>query len=111
MKVTNKLWIGLAVLILISPIGLILPEVLKAGSAWGEWGLDELKEIVGYVPSGMAKLAELWNAPLPDYAFRGWERASLFHQGLAYVVSAVVGTALVAGITILIGRVLARRER
>ncbi len=38
MKITTKFLIGIAVLIVLSPLGLILPEHFKAGSAWGEWG-------------------------------------------------------------------------
>ncbi len=44
MKIVTKLWIGLAVLIVLSPLGLILPERFKAGDAWGEWGTDGVKE-------------------------------------------------------------------
>jgi len=110
LSAAKKLWIGLALLVLISPVGLILPEVFKAGSAWGEWGLDEIESLVGYIPSGMAKLAEIWHAPLPDYALKTGEEASILHQSLAYAASAVIGAAVAAGITILIGRVLARHE-
>jgi hypothetical protein len=38
MKGMKRLWCGLLVLILISPLGLILPGVFKSGAAWGEWG-------------------------------------------------------------------------
>ena len=73
MKLVTKFWIGIAVLIVLSPLGLLLPEYFKAGSAWGEWGADEMHKLVGYVPKGLEKLSSLWNAPMPDYAFKGWE--------------------------------------
>jgi len=38
MTLTGKLWIGIGALIVLSPLGLILPDQFKAGSAWGEWG-------------------------------------------------------------------------
>ena len=73
MTVTKKLWIGIAVLIILTPLGLILPDYFKAGDAWGEWGSDTIQKLVGYVPQGIEKLSNLWNAPLPDYSFKGWE--------------------------------------
>ena len=45
----GKLWIGIAILIILSPVGLILPELLKAGGAWGEWGADEIEKIAGHI--------------------------------------------------------------
>ena len=61
MKLTTKFWIGIVVLIVLSPLGLILPEHFKAGSAWGEWGADEMQKLVGmflkasksFLPFGM----------------------------------------------------------
>jgi cobalt/nickel transport protein len=111
MKITTKLWIGLAILILLSPLGLLLPEHFKAGAAWGEWGSDELKELVGYIPKGLEKLAPLWRAPLPDYAFKGWEEKGLSHLSLAYIISAIAGMVLTVGATLLIGKLLARKGK
>ena len=111
MKIMTKLWIGLGVLILLSPLGLLLPEHFKAGAAWGEWGIDEIKKLVGYLPKGLEKLAPLWNAPLPDYAFKGWEGKGLSHLSLSYIVSAVVGIAATVGAAFLIGKLLARKGK
>ena len=111
MKITTKLWIGLGALILLSPLGLLLPEHFKAGAAWGEWGVDEIKELVGYVPKGLEKLSRLWNAPIPDYAFQGWEEQGLSHLSFAYVISAVVGIAVTVCSTLLIGKLLAKKGK
>lgn len=46
----RRFWLALVVLALISPLGLSLPDALKAGSAWGEWGVDEIRQRIGYVP-------------------------------------------------------------
>ena len=70
MKTIRKLWLFIAVLIILTPIGLIIPEHFKAGSAWGEWGAEEIQKFIGYVPNGLEKLSSLWNAPIPDYAFK-----------------------------------------
>jgi hypothetical protein len=110
MKTTTKLWIGIGVLAVISPIGLYLPDKFKAGSAWGEWGSEEMKGLVGYIPKGLEKLAALWNAPLPDYAFKGWENLGLKHLSLAYIVSAIVGIGLCVGLAFVLGKILSKKE-
>jgi len=76
------LWIFLAALIVIVPIGLLAP-----GTAWGEWGTDELTSLgLAFIPQGMAKLSGLWSAPLPDY-----DLPSLGNANLGYILSAAVG--------------------
>lgn len=106
MKITTKFWIGMVILILLSPLGVILPEHFKAGSAWGEWGADEIQKLIGYVPQGLAKLAGLWNAPMPDYAFKGWEEKGLSYLSFAYIVSAVLGIVIIVAVIYLIGKLL-----
>jgi uncharacterized membrane protein SirB2 len=109
MKLTTKLWIGIAGLIILSPLGLILPEHFKAGSAWGEWGLEEMQQLVGYIPKGLGKLSSLWNAPMPDYAFKGWEEKGLPHLSFAYILSAIVGILIIATAVLIIGRWLTKK--
>lgn len=110
MKITSKLWIGMAVLAVLSPLGLILPEYFKAGTAWGEWSADEIQALVGYIPNGLAKLAARWTAPIPDYAFKGWEERGLSHLSFAYIISAFLGMAVVSLLAWLIGRTLTKKE-
>ncbi len=107
----NKMWLGLAVLAILSPVGLILPDRFKAGAAWGEWGPDEIEKMLGYVPQGMKKLAELWQAPMPDYAFKGWDSLGLGMQSIAYVVSAALGIAIIVGVTMLLGKLLITEQQ
>ncbi len=107
----KKLWLGLAVLALLSPVGLILPDKFKAGSAWGEWGPDEMEKMLGYVPQGMKRLAELWPAPMPDYAFKGWDKLGLGMQSLAYVASAILGIAVIAAISLLLGKIMTKDRK
>lgn len=109
MKLASKLWIGLIIFALFAPLGLFLPEHFKAGDAWGEWGTDGVKELVGYVPRGLEKLSSLWNAPFPDYAFRGWEEKPLSGLSIAYIASAVIGILACAGIAFLLGRFLSKK--
>lgn len=111
MKTVTKLWLALIILIIISPLGLILPELFKAGAAWGEWGIEEIKELVGYIPAGLARLSSIWTAPIPDYAFKGWEEKGLPHLSLAYIISAIVGIAVTVGVAYLIGIFLSKKDR
>ncbi|MFA5062945.1 MAG: PDGLE domain-containing protein [Candidatus Omnitrophota bacterium] len=110
MKLINKLWVGMGILVLISPLGLLLPERFKAGDAWGEWGTDGIKELVGYIPQGLEKLSSLWSAPIPDYAFKGWEEKGLGSLSFAYIVSAIVGILVTVCIVALVGRLLIKKE-
>jgi hypothetical protein len=105
-----RLWIGLGILAMLSPIGLILPEIFKAGAAWGEWSPEQLEKMLGFVPRELKRLSELWSAPLPDYTLKAWEGAGLAKSSLAYVLSAVLGVLAVVGAIWLIGRWITRRE-
>ena len=75
-------------LICLSPLGL-----LAAGTAWGEWGADEIEKVVengsvlGYVPESM-RAGFRFTPPIPDYAVNG------LPEWLGYVISAVAGAAL-----------------
>jgi cobalt/nickel transport protein len=111
MKTTTKLWMGIGVLILLSPLGIFLPEHFKAGDAWGEWGVDTISELVGYIPRGLEKLSSLWNAPIPDYAFRGWEEKGLSRLSFAYIISAILGIAVVVLAVLLIGKALVKKGK
>ena len=105
----KKLWIGLGIMALISPLGLILPDKFKAADAWGEWSAESLKEMLGFVPRGLQRLSDFWSAPLPDYSF-GAEHASPAVQFLAYIVSGLLGIGLVVGMVVLIRKFLLNRK-
>lgn len=78
----------LVALVCLSPLGL-----LASGTAWGEWGADEIKDVVsggqnlGFVPSGMAHGFNL-HVAFPDYAMSG------LPEWAGYVLSAVAGGAI-----------------
>ena len=109
MKIISKLWIFIGALIVLSPLGLLLPEHFKAGSAWGEWGADEMINLVGYIPKGLERLSGLWSAPIPDYAFKGWGEKSLASLSLAYIFSAVIGILVCAGVVFILGKFLSKK--
>lgn len=110
MKITTKLWIGILLLTLLSPLGLILPEYFKAGSAWGEWDIFELNNLVGYIPEGLVKLATFWKAPIPDYAFKAQEEKGILNLSFSYIISAILGIAIIVVIVLLIGKKLIKKD-
>ncbi len=112
---TRTLWYALAGLIGLSPLGL-----LAAGKAWGEWGIADLAEaqtrqaiieasgnapLPAGVPQGLQTLADLWTAPIPDYA-----PAFLHSAGFGYIVSALLGAGLIFVVFRLLARVAATPE-
>lgn len=101
MKIINKLGLAILFLVLISPIGLILPNIFNAKSAWGEWDQDEIKTLIGYIPVGMTKISESWHPILPDYNFQNNLGGNLVMDSLAYIFSGLVGTLACIGLTLL----------
>ncbi len=92
-------WLGLLALIVLTPMGLLAP-----GTAWGEWGREELEALgLGYIPAGFDQWSSLWSAPIPDYDIPALENPTL-----AYVASAVVGVALVWLIVLALGWLIER---
>ncbi|WP_411679925.1 cobalt transporter CbiM [Clostridium thailandense] len=84
-EATNKksLYGLLLVMVILSPIGL-----LASGTAWGEWGADEIKNIVGYVPSAFEHGFN-FNAIMPDYSVAG------INEKIGYIISAIAGVAII----------------
>jgi cobalt/nickel transport protein len=109
MNITKKLWLGIGILALLSPLGIIIPKWLGAGGAWGEWGLDEIAKEAGFVPEGMKRVAEKWKAPLPDYALPVEGKGPAI-ESIGYVLSAIIGIALVAVVMYIITKLLTRRD-
>jgi cobalt/nickel transport system permease protein len=78
----------LAALILLTPLGL-----LATGTAWGEWGADEIGKVVsngralGFIPQGMQN-GFSFEAMMPDYSVGGIPEAA------GYILSAVAGVAV-----------------
>lgn len=115
----RRLWIGLGALMLLSPLGL-----MAAGMAWGEWGAADFGDAgtraqiaaaSGNVapppgaPQGLARLSEVWTAPIPNYA-----PAFMHDASFGYIMSAMVGAGLiilfVAGLSLLARAFAGKRE-
>ncbi|MCR4781566.1 MAG: cobalt transporter CbiM [Lachnospiraceae bacterium] len=82
-KTSKAIIAFLGALIVLTPLGL-----LAEGTAWGEWGTDEIAATgIGYTPKGMLH-GFSFDALIPDYsieALPGW---------FAYIISAIIGVAL-----------------
>ncbi len=96
---TRALWVGLAILAVLSPLGL-----LAAGTAWGEWAPEEVQALTGFVPEGLQSLSQTWNAPLPGYSIPGLGPVS------GYILSAMAGMALVVLAIWVVGAAIGRRQ-
>ncbi|MDD5168304.1 MAG: hypothetical protein PHN75_05765 [Syntrophales bacterium] len=104
----RKLWTGLVIMALLSPLGVILPERWKAGNAWGEWDTDTLQRLLGFVPEGLKRITGFWSAPIRDYNF-GTEGAALMVKAISYIISGVIGLVLVALVMYLIARLVLKK--
>ena len=111
---TRPLWIRLALLMLLTPLG-----ILAAGSAWGEWSVrdfssPEMREKIAAVsgdvappsrqPQGLERLSAVWSAPFPQYAPRFVRRPAF-----GYLMSATFGSGLIIVFFLLAGWIFARR--
>jgi cobalt/nickel transport system permease protein len=94
----------IAVLCVATPLGLLAGSgdgwLSQFGDAWGEWGVEDLSEMIGYTPAGMENGFE-WNALMPDYTLEGLPDVA------AYILSAVIGVALL----IIIFRIIASAKK
>jgi cobalt ECF transporter T component CbiQ len=115
-RATTPLWIALAVLAILTPLG-----ILAAGSAWGEWSVNDFLHLEtrqqianasagqappAQPPAGLQRLAPLWTAPFSRYA-----PPFLKNSALGYMFSALAGMMLIIIIGLLAGTLLRRRSR
>ena len=94
LQMKKKLWIGIIILALLTPLGIILPEKFNAGDAWGEWSADTIGELLGFVPVKLKENSDIWKAPVPDYNL-GSEDSSFLVQALSYIFSAIIGIIII----------------
>lgn len=87
----------LAVLVAIVPLGL-----LAEGTAWGEWGAEEISQVesngvaLGYIPAGLENGWSL-ESLIPDYSMSGVPEVA------GYILSAVIGIAILIIVFRLLG--------
>jgi cobalt/nickel transport system permease protein len=111
---TRPLWVALAALMVLTPLG-----ILAAGSAWGEWAPQDFAnasmrhEIAAasgnhaapmQPPAGLQRLSTFWTAPMARYA-----PAFLKSPSFGYMLSAVCGTGLILLAFLIAGWAAGRR--
>jgi hypothetical protein len=106
----RKLILGLLVLALLTPLGVVLPRVFHAEGTWGEWGLDHLREVLGYVPERLGRGAHIWHAPAAGYSFSE-AGAGLASQLFFYFIAGLAGFALIVLAVVLLARIVRINER
>lgn len=79
----RPLYIIIGILVLATPLGL-----LASGTAWGEWGAEEIKEFIGFVPRGMENGFQ-FNALIPDYSLGNLK------EYIGYIISAILGVTII----------------
>lgn len=90
----------LAVLMAATPLGL-----LAEGTAWGEWGVDEIAATgAGYTPAGMIS-GFSFASLIPDYSVAG------LPGWFGYILSAVIGAACLIIVFRLIGLLVSGRSK
>jgi predicted PurR-regulated permease PerM len=109
-KLQKKILVILLLLCLITPVGIFLPAFFDAGDAWGEWSAQTVKELVGYVPKGLAKYSDKWKAQLADYTADSKDK-SIVHQSGYYIVSGLTGAAITFIVVLLISRLIVRNGK
>jgi cobalt/nickel transport system permease protein len=93
----RRLWVVLLVLAVVSPLGLLAP-----GTAWGEWGTEELSKMgLKAIPEGIAQLSGIWGAPLQGYSL-----PALGNSNLGYILSAFLGILVVTVVAWLFAKIL-----
>lgn len=106
----KRILIILILLCLVTPAGIFLPAFFNAGDAWGEWSARTVKDLIGYVPQGLAKYSEAWNAPLTGYTVNAGDK-SMVHQSGFYIVSGIIGATLTYIVMLIISKIILRNEK
>jgi len=111
---TRRLWVALAILMILTPLGII-----AAGKAWGEWSPDDFSNqqtrgqiaaasgnqpLPAEAPTGLRHFGSVWTAPMPGYAPRFLKSA-----GFGYMLSAAAGTGVIILVILLAGWIFERR--
>ena len=108
-KLQKKIIIFLIVLAFLTPVGILLPVFFDAGDAWGEWSAETVEKMIGYVPEGLEKYSDTYQAPVPDYTV-DTEDPSIANQSVWYILSAIGGVAATIGVTFFIGKLIIRKK-
>lgn len=85
-KSIKKVFIALLALAFLTPIGL-----LTQNPAFGEWSLEEIKKMLGFVPEGVKKYADIYKFDL----FDGYTVKFIHNGYVGYILSAIIGIVII----------------
>jgi len=106
-NVGRRLWLIIAALMVLTPLGL-----LAAGTAWGEWSATDLVSgtgttpVLAKAPTGLARLAEFWAAPLS-----GYNLPFMANEQFGYIMSALVGIGTIILVFVFVGIISERMRK
>jgi cobalt/nickel transport protein len=109
-KAYKKYILIFGAMIVLLPLGLIIPHLFKAGDAWGEWSVESVKKQTGIEPAGMKKDASIYKAPLPDYNI-GNNGDPLTKHSVSYIISGLIGTAIILILTFGAVKLMSRKQQ
>ncbi|MDE3181424.1 MAG: cobalt transporter CbiM [Acidobacteriota bacterium] len=111
----KSLWLAIALLMILTPLG-----ILAGGAAWGEWAPRDFVNPAGRAkiaqtshnvapptrpPAGIQRLSTLWTAPFPNYAPPFVKRGRL-----GYFLSALFGGGILIFIFLILRRFLGQKD-
>lgn len=97
-KKMKPLYAVIGILVLATPLGL-----LASGTAWGEWGTEEIQELIGFVPKGMENGFQ-FNSLIPDY------NLGYVTEYFGYIISAVLGVIIIFIIFKILSKINLRKK-
>lgn len=97
-KKMKPLYAVIGILVLATPLGL-----LASGTAWGEWGTEEIQELIGFVPKGMENGFQ-FNSLIPDYNLGN------VAEYIGYIISAALGVIIIFIIFKILSKINLRKE-
>ncbi len=101
----RSILIPILIMVVLTPLGLI-----ATGTAWGEWGTDEIKDALGYLPQGLASMSDKWNALMPDYSLPALGDGRFGAVG-GYILSALAGILLISALILLMSKLVSKAKK
>jgi cobalt/nickel transport system permease protein len=108
-RAAKRVGAALVALAVVAPLGLIAP-----GFAYGEGSVNDVKAAFGYIPQGLQDLSGVFSAPLSGYniplPFFSGANAQLWHAGVGYEITGILGMLMCLAAITLFARVLGGRK-
>ncbi|AZT89924.1 hypothetical protein ELD05_04235 [Caldicellulosiruptor changbaiensis] len=97
----KRIFIVLLTLAFLTPIGL-----LTQNPTFGEWSQEEIKKMLGFVPEGIKKYADIYKFDL----FDGYTVKFINNDYIGYILSAIIGIVVIFALFYILKFVMAERK-